>query len=135
MFVSDAFYGVVRVTRPDEMRLLRNQKRTVLVIYLRILRSLSRILFFIFPTTNPSIHPPTYPGMYALFNVSHCDGKSALPSSLTGKTRTYYIAAEEVIWDYGPSGMNNFKGGKLNASGRYCVLYCFSTGNYMFCQK
>jgi hypothetical protein len=49
--------------------------------------------------------------MYALFNVSKCDGKSAASYSLSGKTRTYYIAAEEVVWDYGPTGMNNFKGG------------------------
>lgn len=58
-------------------------------------------------------------GMYALFNVSQCSAKPTETQTLSGKTRTYYIAAEEVIWDYGPSGNDNFKGGRpLNESGR-----------------
>ena len=58
-------------------------------------------------------------GMYALFNVTQCNNKTfRAPVATGGITRTYYIAAEEAIWDYGPSGMNNFKGGSLTASGR-----------------
>jgi FtsP/CotA-like multicopper oxidase with cupredoxin domain len=30
--------------------------------------------------------------------------------ALTGKTRTYYIAADEVTWDYAPSGINQITG-------------------------
>lgn len=30
--------------------------------------------------------------------------------SVTGVTRTYFIAAEEVVWDYAPTGMNRITG-------------------------
>ena len=59
--------------------------------------------------------------MFAFFNVTQCAGHTVAPPVQTGGvTRTYYIAAEESIWDYGPSGMNNFQvgGGKLNKSER-----------------
>lgn len=53
-------------------------------------------------------------GMYALFNVTKCDGKTGhVPTVSGGKTRTYYIAANEVQWNYGPSGMNNMDGESL----------------------
>ena len=32
------------------------------------------------------------------------------PAPEAGITRTYYIAADEVVWDYGPSGQNLIKG-------------------------
>ena len=57
--------------------------------------------------------------MYALFNVTKCKTKDFQPPSASGGvTRTYFIAAEEVIWDYGPSGKNKFKGGNLTETGR-----------------
>ena len=31
-----------------------------------------------------------------------------------GKTRTYYIAADEVEWDYAPLGINQMKGQEFN---------------------
>nr|MDP9324200.1 multicopper oxidase domain-containing protein [Acidobacteriota bacterium] len=34
----------------------------------------------------------------------------AAGSSTSGRTRTYYIAADEVIWDYTPSGKNQITG-------------------------
>lgn len=58
-------------------------------------------------------------GMYALFNVTKCDGKpSHVPTVSGGKTRTYFIAANEVVWDYGPTGMNNMEGQKLTKPDR-----------------
>lgn len=58
-------------------------------------------------------------GMYTLFNVTKCEGKiAALPSVSGGKTRTYYIAANERDWDYGPSRMNNMDGKSLTEQGR-----------------
>ena len=35
---------------------------------------------------------------------------SSSPGNATGQTRTYYVAADEVIWDYAPSGMNQVTG-------------------------
>lgn len=63
-------------------------------------------------------------GMYALFNVTKCDGKTGLvPTVSGGKTRTYYIAANEVQWNYGPSGMNNMDGENLTKPDRYaCAI-------------
>jgi hephaestin len=40
----------------------------------------------------------------------HHRGAVALPLKLNGATRTYYIAAEEVEWDYAPSGINQITG-------------------------
>ena len=58
-------------------------------------------------------------GMYALFNVTKCDGRSGhVPAVSGGKTRTYYIAANEVLWNYGPTGMNNMNGESLTKADR-----------------
>jgi hephaestin len=43
----------------------------------------------------------------------HGSGSDSAPdttSDLKGKTRTYYIAADEVKWDYAPSGINQITG-------------------------
>ena len=59
-------------------------------------------------------------GMYALFNVTKCDGKiHPVPSVSGGKKRTYYIAANEIPWNYGPTGMNNMTGENLTLADRY----------------
>ena len=65
-------------------------------------------------------------GMSALFEVTDCGKGVALPSVSGGKTRTYFIAAEEVIWDYGPSGDNNIDGVSLTSPKR-CIIF-FSYG-------
>ncbi|KAI2656580.1 Ferroxidase HEPHL1 [Labeo rohita] len=44
-------------------------------------------------------------GMQSFYEVSAC-GSSASPTETPGKERHFYIAAEEMIWDYAPSGMN-----------------------------
>ncbi|MGH0190863.1 UNVERIFIED_CONTAM: hypothetical protein FKN15_051953 [Acipenser sinensis] len=51
-------------------------------------------------------------GMQAFFEVKTCfpPVHRARPH---GAQRQYYIAAEEVIWDYGPSGINHFSGDSL----------------------
>ena len=51
-------------------------------------------------------------GMVAKFRVNKCG--SEVVSMDTVKTRTYYIAAVEEVWDYGPSGMNNIQGTELD---------------------
>lgn len=59
-------------------------------------------------------------GMYALFNVTKCDGKiHPVPSVSGGKKRTYYIAANEIPWNYGPTGMNNMNEENLTLADRY----------------
>jgi hypothetical protein len=58
-------------------------------------------------------------GMSALFNVTNCPGKTPPTSKqLDGQTREYFIAAEEVIWDYAPSGWDRFNGGNLTSEDR-----------------
>ncbi|KAM3869287.1 ferroxidase HEPHL1-like [Diretmus argenteus] len=44
-------------------------------------------------------------GMTALYEVQSC-GTEAGPSVMGGVVREYYLAAEEVQWDYAPSGMD-----------------------------
>src|SRR5512143_2064651 len=43
----------------------------------------------------------------------HGSGSDSVPQSASqqkGQTRTYYIAADEVQWDYAPSGINQITG-------------------------
>ena len=51
-------------------------------------------------------------GMVAKFRVNMCSKVARRPTSQ--KTRTYYIAAVEQLWDYAPDGKNNIKGTDLN---------------------
>lgn len=55
--------------------------------------------------------------MQAFFDVTTC-GKTQPKETLNGITRKYYIAAEEVEWDYAPSGLNKYDGGTLLDIGR-----------------
>ena len=54
--------------------------------------------------------------MTAWFNVdSKCRNPDAprWEDSLTGKTRDFYVQAEEVEWDFGPGGINGITGESL----------------------
>lgn len=53
-------------------------------------------------------------GMQALFEVKDCR-KSTRDHNESAKIRQYFIAAEEIIWNYGPSAMNHFTGRELIA--------------------
>jgi len=52
-------------------------------------------------------------GMQALFKVSSCRDKTNSTVPHNGKIRKYFIAAEELIWDYGPTEINQYTGNKL----------------------
>ncbi|XP_061422642.1 ferroxidase HEPHL1-like [Lethenteron reissneri] len=56
-------------------------------------------------------------GMQAAFNVLECEGTNQSVWHSEGKERTFFIAAEEVDWDYGPSGVNNATGEDLTQPG------------------
>uniref|UniRef100_T1IW54 Plastocyanin-like domain-containing protein n=1 Tax=Strigamia maritima TaxID=126957 RepID=T1IW54_STRMM len=63
-------------------------------------------------------------GMQAFFNVKTCDNKKKIQKKRfhhhpKGKTRTYYIAAEEVMWDYAPSGVDQETGIPLSQRAPY----------------
>ena len=60
-------------------------------------------------------------GMSALFNVDKCGRNVTMPTVSGNKTKMYYIAVDEVIWNYGPSGVNNIDGRSLTSPGRYYV--------------
>ncbi|KAM9227700.1 hephaestin isoform 1-T2 [Leptosomus discolor] len=55
-------------------------------------------------------------GMGALYEVRPCS-QQALASTLEGRVRKYYIAAKEVQWDYGPSGLDQSSGKQLSEAG------------------
>ena len=41
-------------------------------------------------------------------------GQPQQQSEPSAKTRTYYLAADEIDWDYAPSGMNQISGEKYH---------------------
>lgn len=51
-------------------------------------------------------------GMTAFFNVKQC-AADALPDTPPGKRKRYFIAAEEVNWNYMPGGKDLFTSGKI----------------------
>jgi hephaestin len=64
------------------------------------------------------MHLPSRPvGLAALLvglsSLAGCAGGGAVPE---GETRTYYIAAERVAWDYAPSGRNGITGEPFDAA-------------------
>ncbi|XP_041371919.1 LOW QUALITY PROTEIN: ferroxidase HEPHL1-like [Gigantopelta aegis] len=66
--------------------------------------------------TSAYVH--VFPGRFVDNRLSHLNPPSWLhlydrSALLQPATRTYYLAAEKVIWDYAPSGENKFFGGNL----------------------
>lgn len=55
-------------------------------------------------------------GMQAIFEVKDCK-KPTIDQNESTNTRHYYIAAEEIIWNYGPTAINNFSGQELVTDG------------------
>uniref|UniRef100_A0A8C8HCA7 Hephaestin n=1 Tax=Oncorhynchus tshawytscha TaxID=74940 RepID=A0A8C8HCA7_ONCTS len=58
----------------------------------------------------------TSAGMQALFEVKKCFPAVHKPRP-NGEVREYFIAAEEVLWDYAPSQVNHGTGKPLNTDG------------------
>ena len=54
-------------------------------------------------------------GMQAKFKVDKCQ-KPTKKKLVSGRTRRYFIAAVERIWDYAPSGQQELKGIPLQDS-------------------
>lgn len=63
------------------------------------------------------VFPPSAAGMLGQYNVGNCRGNAPHPK-MRGQQRRYFIAAEKVLWDYGPQGYDKFTGFPLNTSGR-----------------
>uniref|UniRef100_A0A8C5X323 ferroxidase n=1 Tax=Malurus cyaneus samueli TaxID=2593467 RepID=A0A8C5X323_9PASS len=61
-------------------------------------------------------------GMEALYDVQICQ-KNLSHSSPISHMRRYYIAAEEVLWNYGPDGYDKFTGQGLNTTGSESATY------------
>ncbi|KAJ7320085.1 hypothetical protein JRQ81_019596 [Phrynocephalus forsythii] len=61
-------------------------------------------------------------GMMGLYNIKTCNQNIAEPSQ-TGQKRRYFIAAERILWDYGPSGVDKETGKALNATGSDSSLF------------
>nr|XP_003476593.3 ceruloplasmin isoform X1 [Cavia porcellus] len=54
-------------------------------------------------------------GLQAFFQVQDCEKSSSKNDILEGNVRHYYIAAEEIIWNYAPSGTDIFTNKSLAA--------------------
>src|SRR4051794_13041369 len=54
-------------------------------------------------------------------HAGHNQVAAGAPVACTGKIRTYYIAADEVAWDYAPSGMNLISGAPFDATANVFV--------------
>uniref|UniRef100_A0A5F9CLT1 ferroxidase n=1 Tax=Oryctolagus cuniculus TaxID=9986 RepID=A0A5F9CLT1_RABIT len=65
-------------------------------------------------------------GMLGQYNVGNCKSDVS-HSKVKGHQRRYFIAAEKVLWDYGPQGYDKFSGLPLNASGSDSEFF-FSQG-------
>ncbi|XP_075411674.1 ceruloplasmin-like [Tenrec ecaudatus] len=59
--------------------------------------------------------------MGAFFDVQNCQNTSTNISHTNVKH--YYIAAEDILWNYAPSGINFFTGSKLTAPGSESKIY------------
>ncbi|XP_077197573.1 ferroxidase HEPHL1 isoform X2 [Paroedura picta] len=55
-------------------------------------------------------------GMTGFYDVRAC-GQNETKSVQKGRERRYFIAAEMILWDYGPGGIDQFTGQPLNATG------------------
>ncbi|XP_030647121.1 ceruloplasmin [Chanos chanos] len=53
-------------------------------------------------------------GMQAFFEIKRCFPEPHKPRPF-GETRQYYIAAEEITWDYGPTQINQYTGNPLKS--------------------
>ncbi|KAK7926166.1 hypothetical protein WMY93_008476 [Mugilogobius chulae] len=56
-------------------------------------------------------------GMQGFYEVRSC-GSDISPTPKPGVVRTYYLAAEQLLWDYGPSGRDLINSVSLTESGR-----------------
>ncbi|XP_040610575.1 ceruloplasmin isoform X1 [Mesocricetus auratus] len=54
-------------------------------------------------------------GLQAFFQVQNCNKPSPKADTQAKHVRHYYIAAEEIIWNYAPSGTDIFTGDNLTA--------------------
>ncbi|KAJ1088314.1 hypothetical protein NDU88_001472 [Pleurodeles waltl] len=61
-------------------------------------------------------------GMLAIYEVRNCTNCSKKIATQPHE-RHYYIAAEEIIWNYGPSGINQFTGKPLDDPGSDSAKY------------
>ncbi|KAJ8280402.1 hypothetical protein GJAV_G00054140 [Gymnothorax javanicus] len=67
-------------------------------------------------------------GMQAFYQVSACGNENGLGESSSGRTKHYYIAAEEQLWNYAPLGIDTFFNLSLNDAGSHSEIF-FGTSN------
>uniref|UniRef100_A0A8C1UVU4 ferroxidase n=1 Tax=Cyprinus carpio TaxID=7962 RepID=A0A8C1UVU4_CYPCA len=69
-------------------------------------------------------------GMQSFYEVSAC-GSTASATEAPGKERRFYIAAEEMVWDYAPSGMNYMTNKPLTEPDSDSESYFSRDGGYL----
>ncbi|XP_048338885.1 hephaestin-like [Sphaerodactylus townsendi] len=68
------------------------------------------------------VHDHLLAGMEAFYEVRNCSTQDPEPA-LRGKLRKYYIAAKEVQWNYGPSGLDQSTGETLQEPDSFSELF------------
>ncbi|XP_062998189.1 hephaestin [Elgaria multicarinata webbii] len=68
------------------------------------------------------VHDHLQAGMEALYTVKNCSYQNP-ELALQGKLRQYYIAAKEVQWNYGPSGLDQSTGKSLQEQNSFAEQY------------
>ncbi|KAL4647111.1 hephaestin-like protein 1 [Arapaima gigas] len=67
-------------------------------------------------------------GMQAFYTVASCGGEGDRQLPPSGQKRQYYIAAEEVLWDYAPLGIDTFHNVSLTSPESHSEVF-FGKGN------
>uniref|UniRef100_A0AAY4ACI6 ferroxidase n=1 Tax=Denticeps clupeoides TaxID=299321 RepID=A0AAY4ACI6_9TELE len=67
-------------------------------------------------------------GMEALFQVSSCGVRNVSGSAAPPQVRQYFIAAEKVLWNYTPSGLDVSNNVSLTKNGSQSELYFGKSG-------
>ncbi|KAL8587047.1 hypothetical protein ACOMHN_023437 [Nucella lapillus] len=71
-------------------------------------------------------------GMKALFRVSQCGLRRDYSIQPTGgQNRTYFLQAEEELWDYAPSGINMVSGKNLSDPNGEAYIFTTHEGPYL----
>ncbi|XP_060105083.1 hephaestin [Heteronotia binoei] len=68
------------------------------------------------------VHKHLQAGMEAFYEVRNCSSQDP-EQALRGKPRKYYIAAKEVQWNYGPSGLDQSTGESLQDPHSFSELF------------
>src|SRR6266498_103821 len=100
----------------DKERWTTLKRYTFIFVFVGIAIGIALGLLFARPTTDVHGSRADMHNMPGMNNIQASEPEAAqiAAPALKGQTRTYYIAADEVQWDYAPSGLNQITGEAFN---------------------